>query len=176
MEIEEYKTIIEQFRTIYVYGIYEDGTPYMILYTNKIFKPRLKSEGYVKTLVKAPLIIIEVSLKQYRVMENIKVVILPSNQEIKRFVEAIGDKGNILISLTEVEDFKDIYMSVAEKGFIEDKDYNAVTFEIPVDDLDEIKQLMKIINIIDRELMKRIEEILIEKQDKELKEIGIFLR
>lgn len=173
MEIEEYKTIIEQFRTIYVYGIYEDGTPYMILYTNKIFKPKLRSEGYVDILVKAPLIIIEISIKQYRVTENIKVVILPSNQEIKRFVEAIGDKKNILISLTGLEDFREIYRSVADKGVIEDKDYNAVTFEIPVDNVDEMKQLMKLIDIIDRELMKKIEEVLIEKQNRELEELGI---
>lgn len=173
MEVEEYKTIIEQFRTIYVYGIYEDGTPYMILYTNKIFKPKLRSEGYVDILVKAPLIIIEISIKQYRVTENIKVVILPSNQEIKRFVDAIGDKKNILISLTGLEDFREIYRSVADKGVIEDKDYNAVTFEIPVDNVDEMKQLMKLIDIIDRELMKKIEEVLIEKQNRELEELGI---
>jgi len=175
LEIEEYKSIIEKYRTIYVYGIYEDGTPYLIIHTEKKFKPRLRSEGYVKITTKPPLVIIEIRLRQYRMMEDINIVVLPLNQEIRRFVDAIGDKKTILLSLTGLEDFREIYKSIVDRGFIEDKDYNAVTFEIPIEDLNELKQLMKIIDIIDREFMRRVEEILIEKQKRELEELGIHL-
>lgn len=175
MEIEEYKSIIEKYRTIYVYGIYEDGTPYLIIHTEKKFKPRLRSEGYIKITTKPPLIIIEIRLRQYRIMEDINIVVLPLNQEIRRFVDAIGDKKTILLSLTGLEEFREIYKSIVDRGFIEDKDYNAVTFEIPIEDLNELKQLMKIIDIIDREFMRRVEEILIEKQRRELEELGIHL-
>lgn len=175
MEIEEYKSIIEKYRTIYVYGIYEDGTPYLIIHTEKKFKPRLRSEGYVKITTKPPLVIIEIRLRQYRIMEDINIVVLPLNQEIRRFVDAIGDKKTILLSLTGLEEFREIYKSIVDRGFIEDKDYNAVTFEIPIEDLNELKQLMKIIDIIDREFMRRLEEILIEKQKRELEELRIHL-
>jgi len=175
LEIEEYKSIIEKYRTIYVYGIYEDGTPYLIIHTEKKFKPRLRSEGYVKITTKPPLVIIEIRLRQYRIMEDINIVVLPLNQEIRRFVDAIGDKKTILLSLTGLEEFREIYKSIVDRGFIEDKDYNAVTFEIPIEDLNELKQLMKIIDIIDREFMRRLEEILIEKQKRELEELRIHL-
>jgi len=173
LSLEGYMNVIREARTIYVYGIHEDETPYIILHSDKTFKPRVKSEGFVAIRTKPPLVIIEVMLKQHRVREEFKIAILPSNKEIKEFLKAIERSYRILLSLACKEDFSEIYKTVAESGVLMERDYNAVTFEIPLDDVEELKQLMSIIDIIDKELIHKIEEIMIEKQLREMNDLGI---
>jgi hypothetical protein len=64
---------------------------------------------------------------------------------------------------------------VAEKGVLIEGDYNAVTFEIPLDNVEELKQLMSVIDIVDKELMNKLEELMTEKQKNEIKDLGIKL-
>ncbi|MCX8168697.1 MAG: hypothetical protein N3E39_00515 [Candidatus Methanomethylicia archaeon] len=176
MSLNEFKELINESKTIYVYGISYDGTPYIIVYSDKRFKPYVKSEGYVKIVKKIPLILIDIALTQHRLSENIKIAILPIDQDLRRFVNTIGEIGEILISLINIEEFKEVYKSIVEKGYIEEKKYNAITFKIPVDNYGEIRDLMEVIDIIDKEFIKRIEETIVEKQKKEINEIGLELR
>jgi hypothetical protein len=175
LSLEDYMNVIREARTIYVYGVYDDGTPYIILHSDKTFKPRVRSEGFAAIHTKPPLVIIEVMLKQYRVEEEFKIAILPSNKEIKEFLKAIVESDRILLSLACKEDFSEIYKMVAEKGVLIEGDYNAVTFEIPLDNVEELKQLMSVIDIVDKELMNKLEELMTEKQKNEIKDLGIKL-
>lgn len=174
MSIVDYEEIIKSSKTIYVFGVTEDGTPYLILNSEKRFKPRVRSEGYVKAVAKPPLILMEINVRQYRVKEEIKLVILPMNEEIKRFIKAMEDNGKILLSLTDLETFREVYMSVAEKGFIEEKDYDAITFEIPIEGVNEITQTINIIDIVDKGFIKKVEEALNRRQMEELNELDII--
>ncbi|HDO20542.1 MAG TPA: hypothetical protein ENG81_03375 [Candidatus Bathyarchaeota archaeon] len=83
------------------------------------------------------------------------------------------EKKTIYLSLMDGEDFKELYRLIADEKEIEGEYEKAVTFEIPVENVDEIDKTLTLIKIIDKEVMDEINRILEKEQRKNLRKMKI---
>ena len=67
---------------------------------------------------------------------------------MKQVIEAIIKKRMIYLSIMKKKQFNEIYNLIANGENIKRDDYDAVTFEIQVENVEEIERTLKIIDVI----------------------------
>ena len=105
--------------------------------------------------------------------ENIRALIYPNTDQLLNFTEAIGEKAQILISLMPPSHFRDLYIKIANEEDVDTEKYKAITFQIPVDRAESAKTLATLISYIDPQKAAEIEEIVREKQERELRYMNL---
>lgn len=173
IKLDEYAALISRAETIYIFGVAEDGKPYIIVQSDRKLKVDRETLGEAKIIAKPPLITIQIKIKQGKIKDKHEILILPESGELKNFLNALLEKKTIYLSLMDGEGFKELYRLIADEKEIEGEYEKAVTFEIPVENVDEIDKTLTLIKIIDKEVMDEINRILEKEQRKNLRKMKI---
>lgn len=169
----EIKRVIDESRTIYIYGVNSDGKPFIIINSKVKFNINKPVEAFAKIKVIFPIAIILVKIRQRKKQLNLQILI-PPDEKLRNFVNVIADEGSLLLSLMKIDDFKDLYLNIMEGREFINRDYDAVTFEIPLANAEALSPLVASIEFLDRRKLKELIEMIEEKQDRELIKIGDF--
>jgi len=170
---EDLRSIIEKMRTIYIFGVTDEGHPYIILPTRHRFRVKKPVEALAKVEVEPPLAKLIIRLKQGKIKENINALIFPTSTELRDFTEAIGDVEYILLSLMPPSDFKNLYLKIARDEDVDVEKYRAITFQIPVDGAKSLKILATMAKFMDWRKLSEFEEVVRERQEEEMRSMGL---
>ena len=170
---EEFRNMIERMNTIYIFGVTDEGSPYMILPTRQRFRVKKPVEALAKVEVEPPIAKLIIRLKQGKIKENISALIFPTTQELMDFTKAMGESDYMLLSLMPTSDFKDLYLKIARDEEVDVDKYRAITFQIPVEDAKSMKILATMTEFMDWRKLSEFEEAVRERQEEEMRNLGL---
>ena len=110
---------------------------------------------------------------QYKKQANLRILIPPLDKQLRNLVNAIIKKKIILLSLMKIADFKELYLKVMEREAVPDREYDAVTFEIPVENAGALTSLITSMTFLDERKIKELTKVIEEKQDEEISKIRL---
>ncbi|HDO20077.1 MAG TPA: hypothetical protein ENG81_00935, partial [Candidatus Bathyarchaeota archaeon] len=103
IKLDEYAALISRAETIYIFGVAEDGKPYIIVQSDRKLKVDRETLGEAKIIAKPPLITIQIKIKQGKIKDKHEILILPESRELKNFLNALLEKKTIYLSLMDGE-------------------------------------------------------------------------
>lgn len=169
----EIKEIIRNSKTVYIFGVNINEEPFIILHSKIKFNVDKPVEAFAKAEVLVPIAIISIKIRQYKKQANLRILIPPLDKQLRNLVNAIIKKKIILLSLMKIADFKELYLKVMEREAVSDREYDAVTFEIPVENAEALTSLITSMTFLDERKIKELTKVIEEKQDEEISKIRL---
>lgn len=169
----EFEKIIRDLKTIYIFGVNVNEDPFIILHSKVKFNVNKPVEAFAKVEVSIPIAIISIKLRQHKKHANLRVLIPPLDEKLRSLVNAMIEKKTLLLSLMKINDFKELYSRVMEGLDISDKEYDAITFEIPVENTAILSSLITSMPFLDERKIRELIRIIERKQDEEIIKIRL---
>ena len=169
----KFKKFIRDLKTVYIYGVNVNEDPFIILYSKVKFNVNKPVEAFARIEVLVPIAIVSIKIRQHKKHSNLRILIPPLDQQLRKLVNAMIEKKIKLLSLMKIDDFKELYLKVMEGEAISDREYDAITFEIPVENAEILSSLITSMEFLDKRKIKELIRIIEEKQDKEMNKIRL---